>query len=331
MHIKSRPARQSGFFVLLPSLCQTPLCINPLIRIYLCRSAGLSTPLPVLRLERQVSSWGRRTGGSREADASTAKRGPQRRRLRLEVERPRSSAFLRNTAWEGTAQFFLYLHQKPTKMTKSAFLFDLDGVILDTEGHYTEFWDGIGADYLGDPHLAAKLKGETIATSLMRCFPDDEQKREEVRARLYEFEANMKYEYVPGAHEFLTSLKAGGYPTAIVTSSNRDKMAQVYKSRPEIREMVDHVLTCDDFSRSKPAPDCYILGMKTCGSSPENTFIFEDSFNGLKSARDSGGHVVALATTNSRESVAPYADIVVDNFVGMTAARLLKHIGAFEI
>ena len=240
MHIKSRPARQSGFFVLLPSLCQTPLWRNPRIRIYLCRSAGLSTPLPVLRLERQVSSWGRRTGGSREADASTAKRGPQRRRLRLEVERPRSSAFLRNTAWEGTAQFFLYLHQKPTKMTKSAFLFDLDGVILDTEGHYTEFWDGIGADYLGDPHLAAKLKGETIATSLMRCFPDDEQKREEVRARLYEFEANMKYEYVPGAHEFLTSLKAGGYPTAIVTSSNRDKMAQVYKSRPEIRENRRH-------------------------------------------------------------------------------------------
>ena len=62
-----------------------------------------------------------------------------------------------------------------------AFLFDLDGVIFDTEGQYTVFWDKIGADYLGDPALAAKLKGETIATSLMKCFPGDECKQEEVR------------------------------------------------------------------------------------------------------------------------------------------------------
>ena len=50
-------------------------------------------------------------------------------------------------------------------MEKAAFLFDLDGVIFDTEGQYTDFWDGIGAEYLDDPHLAARLKGETIATS----------------------------------------------------------------------------------------------------------------------------------------------------------------------
>lgn len=202
-------------------------------------------------------------------------------------------------------------------MKTAVFLFDLDGVIFDTEGQYTEFWDGIGRDYLGDPELSGKLKGETIAKSLQRCFPDDPLRREEVRARLYDFEAQMKFEYVPGAYGFLEYLKGQGYPTAIVTSSNRDKMAQVYKSRPEIRDMVCRVLTGDDFARSKPYPDCYLLGMELFGAAPEDAYIFEDSFNGLRAGRDSGGHVIALATTNTRESVAPYADLVLDDFTSV--------------
>ena len=205
-------------------------------------------------------------------------------------------------------------------MKKETFLFDLDGVIFDTEGQYTEFWNGIGRDWLGDPDLAEKLKGETIAQSLLRCFPDDALKREQVRKLLYDFESQMKFEYVPGAYEFLKHLKDNGFSTAIVTSSNRDKMAQVYKSRPEVPEMVCKVLTGDDFPRSKPFPDCYLLGMKTFGAIPENTYIFEDSFNGLKSARGAGGHVIGLATTNPREAVAPYSDIVIDDFRGIMEA-----------
>lgn len=211
-------------------------------------------------------------------------------------------------------------------MESAAFLFDLDGVIFDTEGQYTVFWDKIGADYLGDPHLAAKLKGETIAHSLLTCFPDDEAEREEVREKLYAFEERMKYEYIPGAFDFLTMLKDRRYPTAIVTSSNRDKMGKVYKAHPELPSMFGHILTGDDFARSKPDPECYILGMEKCGSTPGNTFIFEDSFNGLKSARSSGGHVIGLATTNGREDIAPYSDLVIDNFLGLDPDSLMADI-----
>lgn len=211
-------------------------------------------------------------------------------------------------------------------MEKAAFLFDLDGVIFDTEGQYTDFWDGIGAEYLDDPHLAARLKGETIATSLLRCFPDDDVTREEVRRKLYDFEAGMKFEYIPGAYEFLVYLKDRGYPTAIVTSSNRDKMAQVYKARPEIRDIVKYTFTGEDFAKSKPDPDCYRLGTGKCGCGPENTFVFEDSFNGLLSGRGAGCKVIALATTNSREAVASYADLVVDDFSHI-AAELEKAFG----
>ena len=199
-------------------------------------------------------------------------------------------------------------------MKTAVFLFDLDGVIFDTEGQYTEFWDGIGRDYLGDPELSGKLKGETIAKSLQRCFPDDPLRREEVRARLYDFEAQMKFEYVPGAYGFLEYLKGQGYPTAIVTSSNRDKMAQVYKSRPEIRDMVCRVLTGDDFARSKPYPDCYLLGAAGFRLPVDRCVVFEDSFNGLKAGRAAGMKVVGLSTTNAAEAIAPLCDVVIPDF-----------------
>ena len=207
-------------------------------------------------------------------------------------------------------------------MKKAVFLFDLDGVIFDTEGQYTEFWDGIGSEYLGDPHLAEKLKGETITQSLRRCFPDDFVRREEVRKKLYDFEAGMKFRYVPGAYEFLSYLKKNHFPAAIVTSSNRDKMAQVYKARPEIPDMVDRILTGDDFARSKPFPDCYLMGMDVFGAVPDEAYIFEDSFNGLTAGVRAGMTVVGLSTTNPADSIRSLADIVIPDFMSFDVENM---------
>lgn len=205
------------------------------------------------------------------------------------------------------------------QISAKAFLFDLDGVIFNTEGQYSEFWNGIGLEYFGDGELAARIKGQTLEQTFSQFFPDDEAARAEVKRRLYAFEDSMDYVYVPGALEFLEALKAAGHSSAIVTSSNRDKMDCVYRARPEILTAVGRILTGEDFTRSKPWPDCYLLGMKVCGTSPSETVVFEDSFHGLKAARASGAKVVALATTNAREAVAPYSSLVLDDFRGAAA------------
>jgi beta-phosphoglucomutase-like phosphatase (HAD superfamily) len=63
--------------------------------------------------------------------------------------------------------------------------------------------------------------------------------------------------------------------------------------------------------------------MKHFGVSPEETVVFEDSFHGLTAARASGARVVGLATTNPREAIAPYCDIVIDDFTGFTIKAIL--------
>ena len=129
-----------------------------------------------------------------------------------------------------------------------------------------------------------------------------------------DFERNMVFEFIPGAWEFLAELKQAGIPSAIVTSSNDQKMSQVYKAHPQLHTMVDAVLTSEHFSRSKPDPECFLKGMEILGATPQETFVFEDSLHGINAGRASGAHVIGLATTNPREVIAPLCDIIIDDF-----------------
>lgn len=213
---------------------------------------------------------------------------------------------------------------KPVEMEGISFLFDLDGVVFDTEGQYTDLWMKIGQKYFNDRDLSLRIKGMTLVQIFDSYFPGNVSAQREIREMLSRFEKEMDYEYVPGVRSFLESLRQKDIRTAIVTSSDRPKMENVYRAHPEIRDLFSAIFTGEDFSRSKPAPDCYLMGMKTFGSAPENTYIFEDSFNGLTAARDSGGNVIALATTNPRNAVAPYAGLVTDDFTGLTPESVIE-------
>lgn len=209
-------------------------------------------------------------------------------------------------------------------MEKRSFLFDLDGVIFDTESQYTVFWDRIGKEYLSEDSFGSTVKGLTLVDIFNRHFKDDPAAADSIRTRLDRFETEMDYTYIPGADAFLEELHGKGLPMAIFTNSNKVKMANVYRAHPEILRMFARIFTGEDFPKPKPAPDCYLAGMAFFGTSPDNTFIFEDSFNGLMAARDSGGHVTALATTNPREAVAPYAGLVIGDFRGFGLEKLYE-------
>jgi HAD superfamily hydrolase (TIGR01509 family) len=197
-------------------------------------------------------------------------------------------------------------------------LFDFDGVIADTETQYTEFWNKMGKDYLGLEDFGHTIKGQTLIQIFGKHFDGMIKEQEEIVPQLNEFEANMSYNYIPGAEAFMKELKTAGIPMAIVTSSNNMKMSNAYKAHPELPELIDKVLTSEYFSKSKPDPECFLKGMEVLGGSPEETVIFEDSFHGLAAGRASGAKVIGLATTNKREAIAPLCDMVIDDFLGLT-------------
>jgi len=199
-------------------------------------------------------------------------------------------------------------------------LFDFDGVISDTEGLYTEFWDIEGRKYFAEEDFGMKIKGQTFK-HLSGYFKSDED-RIRVMNDIDEFERNMPYDLIPGALDFLKQLKEAGIPTAIVTSSHNKKMENAWRANPGLKEMVTTVLTSDDFSKSKPDPECFIKAMDRLGGRPENTIVFEDSLHGIAAGKAAGAYVVGLATTFPREVIAPLCDMVIDDFTTMDLAQL---------
>lgn len=208
-------------------------------------------------------------------------------------------------------------------MKPIAALFDFDGVIMDTESQYTIFWNKMGEDYLHIDNFGPLIKGQTLTQLYDKYFAGMSQEQEEITRKLNQFEKEMAYEFLPGIVEFMTDLRRNGVKMAVVTSSNENKMQNVYCAHPEFKEMVDCILTSEMFTRSKPAPDCFLLGMEVFETTPENTYVFEDSLHGLKAGTDSGATVIGLTTTNSREAIIDKANYVIDNFTGMTFDKLL--------
>ena len=198
-------------------------------------------------------------------------------------------------------------------MPHSIALFDLDGVILDTEGSYTAFWDDYGSRHFSEKDFGLKIKGQTLVKILGDYFPE-ENERKAITDAINDFERNMSYPFVPGVENYIKSLKSNGIRTAVVTSSNLLKMENVYRCHPGFREMFDMILTSEDFSESKPSPYCYLKAMRLFGAGSEDCVVFEDSLAGLQAARASGAFVTALTTTNPEEVVRNYADLVIRDF-----------------
>ncbi|WP_291594699.1 HAD family hydrolase [Bacteroides sp.] len=204
-----------------------------------------------------------------------------------------------------------------------AALFDFDGVIMDTETQYTVFWNEQGLKYLNEEDFGRRIKGQTLAQIYEKYFSTLPEAQQEITAKLNVFEKQMSYEYIPGVEAFIADLRRHDVKIAVVTSSNEEKMQNVYNAHPEFKGMVDRILTGEMFARSKPAPDCFLLGMEIFESTPDSTYVFEDSFHGLQAGMTSGATVIGLATTNSREAITGKAHYIMDDFTGMTYDKLL--------
>jgi HAD superfamily hydrolase (TIGR01509 family) len=205
-----------------------------------------------------------------------------------------------------------------------AVLFDLDGVVFDTEPQYTQFWGAQCREFHPErPGLEHEIKGQTLDQIYDRWFSGElQEKREEVTKRLNAFEAQMSYDYVEGFEAFVADLRQNGIKTAVVTSSNQPKMQSVFAARPEFKSLFDAILTSEDFAESKPSPDCYLRGAMRFDAKPEECIVFEDSFNGLRSGRAAGMFVVGLTTTNKKETIESLSDCQIADYVNLDNKKL---------
>ena len=193
-------------------------------------------------------------------------------------------------------------------------LFDLDGVLIDSETEYTRIWGEVHRRYpTGVEDLPHKIKGMTLDNIISTYFYDREDKQQ-LRDTLHELENQMTYEWLPGAKEFIEWLISENIPRALVTSSDNEKMAHLREQLPELESMMTTIVTADKISKSKPDPEGYLLAAKLIGIPPQHCAVVEDSLQGVKAGRASGAFVIGMEGTLPAETIAPYSDIVISNF-----------------
>ena len=202
------------------------------------------------------------------------------------------------------------------KNVLKAALFDLDGVVFDTEPQYSVFWGSQCRLYHPEhPGLENEIKGQTLTEIYDQWFSGPLlAKQAAITERLNAFEQQMHFDYIAGFEQLIADLHSHGVRTAVVTSSNLLKMESVYRQQTNFKSLFDAILTSEDFERSKPDPDCYLKAAQQLDSQPSECVVFEDSFNGLRSGRAARMKVVGLATTNAMERIAPLSDMQIIDY-----------------
>ncbi len=208
---------------------------------------------------------------------------------------------------------------------QTAALFDLDGVLVDTEGQYTRFWKAVGEeDFPEIPDFATRIKGHTLVQIYNQYYHEQSEKQASITSRLNRFELEMDFPLIPGALAFVEALRAAGYRTAVVTSSNQAKFACLLRHHPDFASYFDRIFTAEDALRSKPAPDCYIAAARSLGFEASECYVFEDSINGLRAGYDSGAIVVGLTTTNTENTIKPYCCHTMADFTNIKVEQLVN-------
>ena len=186
-------------------------------------------------------------------------------------------------------------------MNFKAVLFDMDGVIFDSEQAVIDCWK-IVAPEAGIPDIEKFCKGALGITSkatreLFYSMYGDKFPYDELNARRRElfierFDAGL-VAVKPGVTELLTYLRENGIKTSIASSTSSPSVIRELK-QAGLYELFDEVVCGDMIEHSKPAPDIWLEAMKRLGVESADSIAIEDSFNGVKSAKAAGIYTIMV-------------------------------------
>lgn len=195
-------------------------------------------------------------------------------------------------------------------------IFDMDGVLVDSEKLYMRFWREACAAYGFEltKEMALSLRSNSPEAAIPKFFAWFGEKADyhEIRG----LRRKLMAEYIDangvnlkdGAAEILDFLKGKEIKTALATASPV-KRAMHYLSPYGLFEKFDAVISGADIARSKPAPDIYLAAAKALALPPERCMAVEDSPSGILSAKTAGCFTVMIPDlTPPDEAILPYID-----------------------
>ncbi len=182
-----------------------------------------------------------------------------------------------------------------------AVLFDMDGLIIDTEKHYQTAWiqaaREMGFDMTTKEQLYLRSCSKKYAEPIMQGFFGPTFDYDKVRDRRKEImEEELKKHGIkkkPYVDEILEYLKENGIKRALVTATPENR-ARKYLKEVELEESFDKIICADMVKKGKPDPDIYLYACSQIEEKPEDCLALEDSPNGVRSAHGAGVDVIMV-------------------------------------
>ena len=211
-------------------------------------------------------------------------------------------------------------------------VFDMDGVLLDTEKLYTRatqqivgrfgktFDWSVKKDMIGRPALDSAR--HLVAALALPISPEDYLAERDI---LFE-ELMPTAEAMPGARELTSALAARGVPMAVATSSKRPIYEMKTRNHREWFRTFSAVVLGDDprVRHGKPAPDIFLVAATCLGARPETCVVIEDAPAGARAARAAGMRVVAFPDPGvGRAPFEGMVDLIIDSLIHIEPDVLL--------
>ncbi|CAM3513859.1 MULTISPECIES: HAD family hydrolase [Saccharibacillus] len=200
-----------------------------------------------------------------------------------------------------------------------AFIFDMDGVIIDSEPLHFDV-DRQVLEYYGHSITQEQLEGYVGMTnpefwSILRGEYGMSQTVEEI----IEYQLGIKLgvlhaaqmEPIPGIRELLAELRRGGIPRAIASSSPRVFIEAVL-DKFGLQGEFDFVVSSEEVPRGKPSPDVYLRAAELLGADPARCVVLEDARHGIAAAKAAGMACIGYVNPNSGNQDLTQADLIVD-------------------
>ena len=204
-------------------------------------------------------------------------------------------------------------------MKTKAFIFDLDGVIVDTAKYHFLAWqklaNTLGINFTHDDNEQLKgvsrVRSLEIILGLGNVVATNEQKEEWLIQKNEDYLGYINTmddsEILPGVMTVLNFLKANNQPIILGSAS---KNARPILEKVNILHLFDDIVDGNDVSNAKPDPEVFLVGAKKANQTNKNSIVFEDSVAGIRAANNAGMMSIGIGEA----SVLHEADIVFNDF-----------------
>lgn len=213
-----------------------------------------------------------------------------------------------------------------------AFLFDLNGTMINDMGYHLDAWHYMINNDLGASLDRAAVRKEMYGKNeelLVRVFGKDRFSPARMAEISMEKEKRYQEVYLPhlqliaGLPQFLEAAREKGIPMAIGSAAITFNIDFVLDNL-DIRHYFKAIVSAESVMLSKPDPETYLLAAKLLGMPPASCIVFEDAPKGVEAAANAGMQSVVLTTMHTRDEFAAYDNIIAfaDDYTAPEIARL---------